>query len=814
MLSLKIPGILFTCLLLQLAEPSLAAPRFPEGFVDRPLATGLTSPTAMALSADGKIFVAQENGDIFLIKDEVLQGLVLSIPVDSNYERGLLGIAIDPHFTDQGWLYAYYTVAGDSIHSRLSRFWVSGGKADPAGERVLVDFPRSVAVWHLGGGLGFGPDGMLYLGQGDYLASAESQRLGSVFGKILRINPDSSAPSDNPFSQQRDIWAYGFREPFSLAIQKRTGRIFSNDVGAGYWEEVNEVVRGGNYGWPEEEGPRAAAGRMPPLFSYSHEEIFNSDRCSAVMGGDFYDPKVLRFPLEYAGDYFFADLCQGWIRRVNPATGAMREFASGLAIPTGLKFDADGNMYYTTRGIREEIYPGSIGQGSVHKVTFTREQAPEIAGQPLDIEAAQGKAAVFHVDAAGTPPLNYKWTRNGSTIAGAHSADYTLPRVSAADENALFEVTVTNALGAVVSRKARLSVAGLRPVCVITQPDLATLFVPGQDIPYAATCVQSGSSPLPSHNYSWTVERRKETYVSTFAEAKNGVTTGSFRTPSAEPDSGAWYRIVLTATADNGAVSVFQRDVFPAARGVWQRYVSDLPWKAATNGWGPAERDASNGGDAPADGRPLAIRGRVYPKGLGVHAFSRVSVPLEGNCFYFLGDVGVDDTEKEGGTAEFEVWTDRRLAYRSGPLTSALAAHAVEAPLYGSQSLHLIAHNGGGPVQTGVADWGGARVICQKAALTGIRASSAAPRAADIFRVDYRGGALGEIGLACDLPAAGRVKIEIRDQSGRLLATPVDGLRPAGAFKASWGAPGLHGLVFAVLKTDAGSWVRKVLAVP
>src|SRR5262249_52114756 len=123
---------------------------------------------------------------------------------------------------------------------------------------------------HVGGGLAFGPDGKLYLGVGDNGNPGGVQDLGNPHGKILRLNKDGAIPTDNPFYGQTGklgaIWAYGFRNPWRFQFDSVTGRLYTADVGDFTWEEVNRVVKGGNYGWPLNEGACTAncAGFIDP----------------------------------------------------------------------------------------------------------------------------------------------------------------------------------------------------------------------------------------------------------------------------------------------------------------------------------------------------------------------------------------------------------------------------------------------------------------------------------------------------------------------------------------------------------------------
>jgi glucose/arabinose dehydrogenase len=352
------------------------AATLPAGFTESQFGSNLgATPTAMAFAPDGRLFVCQQNGQLRVIKNGALLATpFVSLPVDSAGERGLLGVAFDPNFGSNQFVYVYYTTTSPSTHNRISRFTANGDVAATNSELVLVDLDNlSSATNHNGGGLHFGPDGKLYAGVGENANSANSQALSNRLGKILRYNPDGSIPTDNPFfnmaaDANRAIWALGLRNPFTFAFQPGTTRLFINDVGQSTWEEINDGIAGSNYGWPNCEGvcsPENSSFR-DPLFQYGHGSS-GTTGC-AIVGAAFYDPPVNQFPASYIGKYFFADLCSGWIRVFDPATGNASDFASSLDTPVDLHVGPDGCLYYLVQG----------NGGQVFRVAAT-------AAQPLNI---------------------------------------------------------------------------------------------------------------------------------------------------------------------------------------------------------------------------------------------------------------------------------------------------------------------------------------------------------------------------------------------------------------------------------------------
>jgi glucose/arabinose dehydrogenase len=324
----------------------------------------------MAIAPDGRIFVCQQGGALRVIKnDALLPAPFVTLTVDPAGERGLLGVAFDPNFASNNFVYVYYTVPIEPRHNRVSRFTANGDVAVPGSETILLELnPLTLASNHNGGAIHFGPDGKLYIATGENATTSNSQTLSNMLGKILRINSDGSIPTDNPFFNQatgnnRSIWALGLRNPFTFAFQPGTGRMFINDVGQNTWEEINDGIAGSNYGWPTTEGPTTNPNFRSPLFAYGHG--FSATTGCAIAGGAFYNPPVVQFPSSFVGKYFFADLCSGWIRVFDPATGTASAFASGISQPVDLQVGADGSLYYL-----------SIGSGAVFRVRFTPPQVP------------------------------------------------------------------------------------------------------------------------------------------------------------------------------------------------------------------------------------------------------------------------------------------------------------------------------------------------------------------------------------------------------------------------------------------------------
>ena len=531
-----------------------------NGYTEAVVASGLSSPTAMEFAPDGRLFVSQQGGQLRVIKNgSLLATPFVTVTVDSVGERGLLGIAFDPNFAVNHYVYVYYTATSPAIHNRVSRFTANGDVAVAGSEMVILDLNNlSGASNHNGGGLHFGLDGKLYITAGENANSANSQTLANLLGKILRLNSDGTIPTDNPYYNtasgvNRAIWAMGLRNPFTFAVQPGTGRIIINDVGENTWEEINEAVAGANYGWPNCEGSCGNSNYRDPLFRYSHGSGTGSG--FAIAGGAFYNPSTFQFPGTNSGVYFFADYVNGWIRRMDPAQGnQVSVFATGISSPVDLKVGDDGRLYYLARG-----------SGAVYAISYIASQAPQITQQPVDQTVNAGQSATFTVAASGTATLAYQWKRNNANISGATFSSYTLASASAADDGVAFRCTVANLYGSVTSSPALLHISNnAAPTPTIISPTNGTLYSAGDTIQYRGSGSDLESGNLTGSAFSWTIMFCHDIHTHPFLGPINGATNGSFVIPTqGETAADVWYRIYLTVTDSAGATNTTFVDVVP-----------------------------------------------------------------------------------------------------------------------------------------------------------------------------------------------------------------------------------------------------------
>ena len=403
-------------LLVESLEARVLLATLPSGFVESPVAAGISGATAMELAPNGDLWVLEQTGAVKRFRPGSttadIVGSVSGLGLNSSGERGLLGIAFDPQYATNKQVFLYYTTTSPFLHNRISAFTVvdtsaadyffAGTSTTPADDgstgvptqTVIFDLDAlSGATNHNGGAIHFGPDGKLYAAVGDNANGSNAQTLANLHGKMLRINKDGTIPSDNPFIAQttgkyQSIWALGFRNPFTFAIQPGTGRMFINDVGEVSWEEINDGIAGSNYGWPQNEGNPTVAPPGPgthrgPIYAYSHGG--GTFQGFAITGGAFYNPTTPQFPAEFAGDYFFADFVNDWIN-VRDAGGTVTRFASGAQGPVDLRVAGDGSLYYLARD-----------GGQAFRVTFP--QAP--AGNPSALYRFNETSGTVAADASG-----------------------------------------------------------------------------------------------------------------------------------------------------------------------------------------------------------------------------------------------------------------------------------------------------------------------------------------------------------------------------------------------------------------------------
>ncbi len=328
------------------------------------LTSGLSAPLALVAPPDGsdRLFVVEKVGRIKILSNGAVLGtpfLDLTAQVDTESERGLLGLAFHPEYETNRKFYLHYTANDGTI--TVSEFLASVGDAniaDASSERILIEEPHP-GLNHNGGQLQFGPDGYLYIAIGDGGAPGDparnAQDLSDLLGSILRIDVNSGTPytipTNNPFVNQAgalpEIYAYGFRNPWRFSFDRGTGRLFVGDVGENSYEEVNLVTRGGNYGWNYREGDSCfspstncpSSGFIDPIYAYPHSEGI------AVIGGYLYrGTSIPALQGKYIfGDYGFSKI---WaLSERSPGEWVRTELMETTFFISSFAEDANGELY-------------------------------------------------------------------------------------------------------------------------------------------------------------------------------------------------------------------------------------------------------------------------------------------------------------------------------------------------------------------------------------------------------------------------------------------------------------------------------------
>lgn len=545
--------------------------QLPDGFVRQQIVTGL-NPTKMVLAPDGRIFIAEKNGVVLVVRDDaLLPDPFLTIEVDDNNERGLAGITLDPDFENNHFIYIYYTVPG-LFKNRVSRFTANGDRAVPGSERVIFELDELRSDVHNGGDMRFGMDGKLYIATGDGGYSWVSENKGSLLGKMLRINADGTIPEDNPFYNETNgkgqaVFAYGFRNPFTSAMHPITGDLYINDVGAETWEEINHVQSGKFYGWSSIEGflngQSAPDNYEDPVHAYHH------DNGCAVVGATIYEPETYTFPEKYWGKYFFGDYCKGQVRMLNLETGEYEGiFMSGADRLIYLITHTDGSIYYLERRGLGDGSPWdntSTTNGVLGKIFFTGSGAPFISIQPKSEFSVAGEPVSFTIEALGEATLEYQWYVNEVPVAGATSPTLQFSATSIDQDQSRIYVKVWNQLDTIQSVDAILSVtSNQRPIVTILSPEEGQTYNAGTSIAYLGTALDPENGVVPLEKVGWRIDFHHDEHTHPASALEYGFDQGTFDIPKiGEIDTNVFYRFYMLAEDQDGLTQVAQRDLKP-----------------------------------------------------------------------------------------------------------------------------------------------------------------------------------------------------------------------------------------------------------
>ena len=606
----------------------------PVGFVDEPVITNLNPPRAFAFAPDGRIFITEAGSatsdDInqasirVYANGQLLPDRAITLNVCGDGERGLLGLAVDPDFVHTGYIYVYYSrqASSDPVcaydtygtnlpgpRNRVSRLTMVGNTIDPASERVLIDTIYTDTGIHNSGDLHFGSDGYLYISAGDsYIVPSPAQTLSSLNGKILRIKPLSGdaggySTSGNPFDTSqgaqlcgaalasssgpcREVYAYGLRNPFRFAVQPGGNTIFVGDVGGGYWEEVDQLSAGANYGWPLREGPcdagilctyppQTSSGYADPIYAYSHFPPPAGTLVDSAITGGAFIPASTSYPSEYANNYLLVDGFQGFIRRLayDASSGTWApltpDFATQAYTIIGMNVGPDGNVYYLTF---DSNLPGHVHQ--LRRIRYdTASNAAPVANASVSPTSSTSLNTIFTFSAAGSydpdnnTPLSYVWTFGDGASSVTTSLTVTHVYTSTGAKTVTL-VVQDSGLPPRQSPPANLQVfpgdTALSATLLITnttEPGRNNYYA-GDTWAFGVTNIQ-GNLPLPANGLTWSVVFHHLSHTHPFLSGIAG-SGGQFTIPQAgETSPIVWYRVTLEMTDAQGLTATYSSDIYP-----------------------------------------------------------------------------------------------------------------------------------------------------------------------------------------------------------------------------------------------------------
>ncbi len=551
------------------------------GFVNEVVVPGITSATTMAFLPDGRMLVGELTNVIWVVQPGASsKDTVPFLQLSYDYlfgEQGLMDIAVDPDFAQNGYIYVFYTqgFTGQHNRDRLSRFTASGNAVVAGSELVLWQAEIDANSEHHGGAIAFGNDGKIYFTTGDYFNPPLAQQLDSYQGKVLRINKDGSVPTDNPFydgtGPNKDaIWAYGLRNPYRMSIDPVTGRMYIGDVGGNdpntAYEELELGVAGANYGWPLEEGNGGTAGVTPPIYTYPH-----SGRDAAITAGFVYHGD--QFPSQYDGNFFFGDFAQNTIGRLTldaggNVTGAVNFWpadgtADGSSVGDPVKFveGPDGALYYVDIGFDGNHVPNAA---AIRRIRYAIDNLPPVAVASADPTIGQPPLSVSFSSAGSSDPegapLSYLWTfGDGQTSTEANpthvyqtAGDYTA-RLSVSDGTAS---TLSDDLDITV---------GNPPVPVILSPTEGMTFRAGDVITYSGSATDVEDGTLAASAFSWSIVFHHDSHTHPGGGPYTGTTSGTLVIPTSGHDfqDSTSYEISLTVTDSAGLQASTSVTIYP-----------------------------------------------------------------------------------------------------------------------------------------------------------------------------------------------------------------------------------------------------------
>jgi glucose/arabinose dehydrogenase len=561
------------------------------GFVNEKVIGGFTVPMGFAFAPDGRIFVWEKAGKVKIVKNgQVLATPFLDISANVNHatDRGLVGLALDPDFSSNGYVYLGYVYenGGDPASSSVRTERVTRVQADPADpDRVLAgsetillgtkattpcnsgeDCMINEAGTHTIDNLAFGSDGKLWISNGegsDYRSatagSLRTEDLNSLSGKLIRINRDGTAPSDNPWydgsnSVKSKIWSYGLRNPFRFSFGPSGIDPYIGDVGWTAYEEINNG-KAKNFGWPcyEGAGPQpqfqsaftecanlAAGSVAAPLYTYAH--VPGVGGC--IIMGPYLQGSS--FPANYQNNLFFSDYSNSWMKRaVFDSTG---QITSVITFATNVN-----NAVYMIQGPEGDLYWVSISAGSIYRIRYTgtANRAP-VANATATPTSGLSPLTVTFSSAGSTDPdgetVSYLWNfgdgQSSTTPNPVHQ--YTASGV----QKFVATLTVKDPEAASSQAFVTITVGNNAPTAAISKPANGLVVAPGSTIQFSGSGTDTEDGLLPGSALTWQVILHHNTHTHLITTITGS--SGSFVAILPDTIDTYSYELLLTATDTGG----------------------------------------------------------------------------------------------------------------------------------------------------------------------------------------------------------------------------------------------------------------------
>jgi glucose/arabinose dehydrogenase len=591
------------------ADEPRAVPRaatLPLGFSEEVIAAGLAEPTAFTWLPDGRILIAQKSGLVRVVKGGALLPtpfIDLTASVNDYFDHGLLGIAADPDFATNGFVYLLYTFENNPSQfdgtktARLTRVTATGDVAGPATEVTIVgtqvgtsctllpagaDCIPSDGPSHSVGNIKFAADKTMFVTIGDSASfntvddlALRAQDITSLAGKMLHITRAGAGVPTNPFwngdpnANRSKVWAYGIRNAYRFNLRPGTGMPYAGDVGWNTWEEIDAVPAGANLGWPCYEGNAIQAGYQPkavcqslyalgaggvraPILAYARQGV-----SAAATGGAFYSGTV--YPAAYRGAYIYGDYGQDDLRmlRVDASdqlvAGSATTFATTADGPVAIESGPDQNIWYL-----------SIVSGQLRRLVYTAGNTPPIA--VASATPSNGLAPLnVQFSSAGTrdpdgDPLTYLWAFGDGT------ASSTLPNPThtySANGAYTAQLTANDGRGGISTASVLVTVGNRAPTATISAPTSTLTYRVGDVITYSGSATDPEDGVVPATGLAWQIILHHCPFgqCHTHFFANGSGTGGSFTVPDHGDD--VFFEIILTATDSGGLKSSTSVSVNP-----------------------------------------------------------------------------------------------------------------------------------------------------------------------------------------------------------------------------------------------------------